>query len=162
MHRGNRLIGLSLLMALPLVARADCFEQAADYYQLPKVLLRAIAYHESRLKPNAVNTNTSGSKDIGLMQVNEMWLPELAKQGIQRADLFDGCVNTFAGAWILAQNLHRSKGDVWKAVGAYNAGWRETPARRARKAKYVHAVQRIVARMQNESLASLTKSDNDA
>ena len=162
MSRVREWIGLALLALLPAAAPASCFEQAADYYQIPQVLLRAIAYYESGLKPHLVHTNTSGSKDIGLMQINELWLPALAKQGIQRADLFDGCVNTFAGAWILAQNLPRAQGDVWQAVGAYNAGWRDTPERRARKAKYVLAIQHIVERMQKETLAALSRRERDS
>lgn len=141
------------LSTLPGLGQATCFDQAAEYYQLPKVLLKAIAYYESGLKPHLVHVNKSGSKDIGLMQINEMWLPALARQGIYRKDLYDGCVNTFAGAWILAQNLKRTDGDVWKAVGAYNAGWRDTPARRERRAKYVRSIQHLVERFQNEALA---------
>ena len=143
---------LATICLMATQAFADCFEQAADYYRLPVVLLRAIATHESGMQPHLVHVNVTGSKDIGMMQINEMWLPELRKQGITREDLFDGCVNVFAGAWILAQNLHRTDGDVWRAVGAYNAGWKDTPKRRKRRARYVRSIQRIVKRLQDEAM----------
>lgn len=142
-------------------ASATCFEQAADYYQVPELLLRAIAHHESGMQPHRVHVNKSGSKDIGLMQINEMWLPELAEQGIYRKDLYDGCVSVFAGAWILAQNLRRAQGDVWVAVGAYNAGWKDSPARRKRKAKYVGHIQRWIERLQQQAGLERKHTDKD-
>ena len=84
--------------------------------QVPRVL----APHESGMRPNAVNRNTNGSEDIGLMQINTSWLPTLARYGIRREHLFNGCVSAYVGAWILASNVRRF-GPNWKAVGAYNA-----------------------------------------
>lgn len=141
-----------LLSLVPGLARAEtlfCFEQAADYYQVPVVLLRAIARHESDMKPDLTHRNKDGTLDIGLMQVNEWWLPKIKTLGIERQDLFDPCVNTYVGAWILAQNLRRTS-DVWLAVGAYNAGWRPGKAREERRKRYADQIRKRVSLLQDE------------
>lgn len=147
---------LSALLFAAVSAQATCFDQAADYYQVPEILLRAIAYHESGNNPKLVHTNPSGSKDIGLMQINEWWLPKLGPLGIGREDLFDGCVNAFVGAWVLAQNIRRADGDVWKAVGAYNAGWRPGAERDRRRSAYIRSIRRIVERLRAQDTAAAT------
>ncbi|MGT0193792.1 lytic transglycosylase domain-containing protein [Burkholderia pyrrocinia] len=107
-----------VVAALP--ARADCLDDAAAFHRVNPRLLRVIAQHESGMRPNAVNRNTNGSEDIGLMQINTSWLPTLSRYGIHREHLFNGCVSAYVGAWILASNVRRF-GPNWKAVGAYNA-----------------------------------------
>jgi soluble lytic murein transglycosylase-like protein len=101
-------------------ARADCLDDAADYFSLDPVLLHAIAKHESGMHANAFNQNRDGSYDLGLMQINTSWLPVLATKGISAQQLMDPCVNGYVGAWILRSNIERF-GYTWKAVGAYNA-----------------------------------------
>jgi soluble lytic murein transglycosylase-like protein len=100
--------------------RADCIDDAAAYQHISTQLVHAIAQHESGLRPGAVNVNSNGTEDIGLMQINSSWLPKLARYGIRREHLFNACVNAYVGAWILASNI-RQFGPTWKAVGAYNA-----------------------------------------
>ncbi|MGU7771755.1 lytic transglycosylase domain-containing protein [Burkholderia sp. MR1-5-21] len=99
---------------------ADCIDDAAAYQHVNARLVRAIAQHESGMRPYAVNRNTNGSEDIGLMQINSAWLPTLAQYGIRREHLFNACVSAYVGTWILASNI-RQFGPNWKAVGAYNA-----------------------------------------
>ena len=53
------------------------------------MLLYAIASAESSLDARAINRNRDGSHDIGLMQINSMHLPDLARQGITRQRLLD-------------------------------------------------------------------------
>lgn len=149
----GKIVGLLLAcLCMPAMGQSLCFEQAAAYYQVPAVLLRAIAKHESDMDPQQVHINRNGSKDIGLMQINEMWLPKIAPMGITRQDLYDGCVNTFVGAWILAQNMRKAE-TLWEAVGAYNAGWRDTPARQKRRARYIASIRKIVQRLQQSTEA---------
>jgi soluble lytic murein transglycosylase-like protein len=101
-------------------AFADCLDDAAQFHHVNVVVVRAIAQHESGMRANAINVNTDGTEDIGLMQINSSWLPKLRRYGITRAALFDACVNGYVGTWILASNI-RQFGPTWKAVGAYNA-----------------------------------------
>lgn len=153
MRRAPRFIAALLLCWSTLPAQAGCFTQAADYYGIPEILLRAIARVESNHDPRAINHNRDGSRDIGLMQINEWWLPRLAQRGITEADLWDGCVNTFVGAWILAQNYAREQ-DLWAAVGAYRAGWRDTPARRKARAEYIERIRAALKREAGKDQAS--------
>lgn len=110
---------ISLGAACPSNANA-CWEEAAQKYGVNVYLLHAIAKTESSLNPAAVNrSNTDGSYDIGLMQINSSWLPRLREYGIAERDLYKPCVSIDVGAWILAQNI-RQFGNTWAAVGAYN------------------------------------------
>ena len=97
-----------------------CFNVAAKQYQIPNKLLKAIAKTETGLNPLAVHTNANHSYDLGIMQINSTWLPQLNRVGIDKAELLDGCKNIQIGAWILAQNIKRY-GLTRKAIGAYNA-----------------------------------------
>ena len=110
-----------LLVLLPKLASSACFDHAALRYGMDSALLKAIAQVESGGNPRAVGKNADGSEDLGLMQINSLWLPKLAKYGIARQDLFDPCTNVQVGAWVLSQKIHRY-GKTWRAVGAYNAG----------------------------------------
>ncbi|MBB4518277.1 soluble lytic murein transglycosylase-like protein [Paraburkholderia fungorum] len=102
------------------IAHADCLDEAAAFQHVSTQLVHAIAQHESGMRADAVNINSNGTQDIGLMQINSSWLPKLARYGIRREDLFNACVNGYVGTWILAANI-RQFGPTWKAVGAYNA-----------------------------------------
>lgn len=131
---------LGLLHGIP--AHADCLDAAAVYHGVDALLLRAIATHESGMRANVTNRNQDGSEDVGLMQINSMHLPRLARYGITKASLFDPCVNAYVGAWILKENFVRY-GSTWEAVGAYNAG---SVGKRRQYAARIHNVLRA-ARM---------------
>lgn len=110
-------------LALPSAEVDTCLHSAAHKYSVSYELLRAIAEQESRFNPAAIggaNANANGSRDHGLMQINDAWLPQLARFNIHLSDLYRPCVNAEVGAWILAQNI-RDLGLTWNAVGAYNA-----------------------------------------
>ncbi|MDR8092964.1 lytic transglycosylase domain-containing protein [Burkholderia gladioli] len=126
-------IVLGTVLALaPLAGHADCLDDAADYWGIPRTLSRAIAMQESGMRADAVGRNTNGSRDIGLMQINSSWLPRLARYGIKESDLFNACTNGYVGNWILADNIARL-GFNWDAVGAYNAASPDKRAAYARK-----------------------------
>lgn len=108
------------ILVAPIAAEAACFEEAAVRYGLPPSLLKAVSRVESSGNPAAVGRNADGSYDIGHMQINSRWLPVLRRYGIDERTLFDPCVNTFVGAWVLAHNVRRH-GYNWTAIGAYNA-----------------------------------------
>lgn len=114
-----------LLSGLPLQGHAFCFEQAEATYGIHRDLLRAIAQQESGMNPQAINRNANGSVDIGLMQINSQWWPQLTRAGYDQAWLREPCYNVMFGAWILARNVARH-GMSWEAVGAYHSptGWR--------------------------------------
>lgn len=131
-----RKIALLILVLLPTGGFAACFEEAAARYRVPSSLLMAISRVESSGNPQAINRNPDGSYDIGHMQINSRWLPLLKRYGIDERSLFDACTNTYVGAWILAQNIHRL-GYGWDAIGAYNA---RSPSKRMAYARKVAAI----------------------
>lgn len=100
-----------------------CFEHHGRRYGLDAELLRGVARVESGMRPEARNNthiDRTGTRDIGLMQINTSLLPKLAGFGIREQDLMDPCTNIEVGAWVLADAIRRH-GDTWQAVGAYNA-----------------------------------------
>jgi soluble lytic murein transglycosylase-like protein len=120
-RRGSLAKALLLAAAMLLSRQASaCWEDAATRYNVNPYLLYAIAKTESSLNPVAYNRNKNGSYDIGLMQINSIWLPTLRKYGLDEKQLLDPCTSIHVGAWILAQNIRRM-GNSWDAVGAYNS-----------------------------------------
>ncbi|HBN6128644.1 MULTISPECIES: lytic transglycosylase domain-containing protein [Burkholderia] len=128
-------IGMGMLWATSLpAARADCLDDAANYWSVPTSLARAVAMQESGMRPRVVSKNTNGSRDIGLMQINSSWLPRLKQYGIGEEDLLDACKNAYVGTWIMAQNIAQL-GYNWTAIGAYNA---VTPSKRDAYARKIY------------------------
>jgi soluble lytic murein transglycosylase-like protein len=136
-----RVVLLLGFLAVALPARA-CWQEAGSRYQIDPALLYAIARTESALNPTASHRNRDGSIDIGLMQINSAWLPDLAKYGISARDLWEPCTNIHVGAWVLAQKI-KKHGMTWEAVGAYNA---TTPFKRTHYAWKVYANLERVSR----------------
>ncbi|ABX13759.1 MULTISPECIES: lytic transglycosylase domain-containing protein [Burkholderia] len=117
-------------------AHADCFDEAARYQKVNPLILRAIAWQESRNRPSALNKNTNGSVDYGLMQINSVHLSTLSRYGIDRDTLMEPCKNVYIAAWHLRQKMNRY-GNTWQAVGAYHS---ETPALRDKYARQIAAI----------------------
>lgn len=150
-------IALALLLGSTGVA-ANCWEEASAAYSIPIDVLKGVAKTESGFKTNAQNTNKNGTTDLGMMQINSDWLPELKKFGIDReALLSDACLNLKVGAWILSSNIKRL-GWNWDAIGAYNVGCKklsalECKSRRADYAWKVHSSMLKVASLEGGSPA---------
>lgn len=122
-----------LISILPLSVHAFCFQEAGQRYAVSPHLLLAIAKTESSLNPSAVNHNSNGTVDIGLMQINSLWADQL---GQTWDHLNDPCTNVMAGAWILSQCV-RDYGYTWQAVGCYHS---RTPTRRDAYASRIAAI----------------------
>ena len=107
-----------------------CWDAAAKYHGLDPWLLYSVAYVESRHNPTVVSgRNRNGTYDIGMMQINSIWLPELRRYGISESTLKNACASTYVGAWIMAKNIRRY-GYTWQAIASYNVGSVETRSRR--------------------------------
>lgn len=125
---------------------SNCWNSAAEYHNVDVWLLYSIAWVESRFNPSAKAVNKNGSTDLGLMQINSIWLPELRKHGITKAHLLDGCSSVYVGAWILSKNI-KKYGYTWKAIGAYNS---RTPSIGFRYAKKVYETHRSMTGIPTE------------
>lgn len=130
----------AMLCAVPVMAHADCIDDAASFHHVNVSLMRAIAQVESGTQTHAINTNSNGTVDIGLMQINSSWLPRLAREGISEPSLLDPCTNAYVGAWILSENI-RQYGPTWSAIGAYNAS---SPDKRLAYARKVYATAQSI------------------
>ena len=134
-----------LLLFVPSVSNAFCFDDAGEHYNVSADLLRAIAKVESNFDPNAYHENTNQygkviSRDYGLMQINSSWFERLGEFSINESNIYTPCLNVMLGAWVLSSNF-ASHGYNWNSVGAYNAGFSKR-TENARKI-YIQKVQRV-------------------
>ncbi len=120
-------------------AWASCWDEVASRYDIEPELLQAIAAVESGYRTEAMNhSNTDGSRDIGLMQINSMHLPRLLKLGITEDRLLsEPCLSVEVAASILAEFIQRF-GYNWTAVGSYNAGG--SPERETLRMRYAEKI----------------------
>ncbi len=104
---------------------AACIMMAAQTHDVPPSLLVGI-YKAEGGKVGQEVKNTNGSYDLGPMQINTIWLPELAWHwGISEKEAHkrvrdDPCVNTDVAAWILRGHLTRTK-NLGKALQHYHS-----------------------------------------
>jgi hypothetical protein len=101
----------------------------AAFYQLPPQALPAIHAVENG-RAGIVRRNRNGSEDLGLMQINTLWLPLLSRgtglsiTRLRRALIQQECFNVAVAGAILRIYLHET-GDLAKAIGYYHS---HTPA----------------------------------
>ena len=129
-------------MAVPFLA---CMALVASVYQLPPRVLPAIQAVEGGFV-GSVSGNADGSDDLGVMQVNTLWLGTLARVSrlppaeVRRRLVFAPCFNIAAAGLIMRLYLNETHGDLLRAVGDYhshtpalNADFRERVLAAARK-----------------------------
>ncbi|MBP1758964.1 MAG: lytic transglycosylase protein [Firmicutes bacterium] len=98
---------------LPATDMDEIFQRAAERYQIPVNLLKAVAKAESGFNPSAVSA--AGAQ--GVMQL----MPATAA-GLGVLNPLDPEQNIMGGAHYLSGMLQRYDGDVTLALAAYNAG----------------------------------------
>lgn len=101
---------------------AYCMVSAAHRFNLPVESLLALAIVESG-RPGTESINRNGTHDLGVMQVNTLWLESrspLRDYTTRTALTHDVCANIHAAAWILATHIQRVGGDIWRAIGMYH------------------------------------------
>lgn len=107
-------------------AIAVCLYVAAQFYQVPPGVLMAIMHVEGGRVGQEVGPNVNGTYDLGPMQINSSWLPELAEawntdlSSARRTIRDDGCANIAAGAWILRQKIVAT-GNLWSGIAGYHS-----------------------------------------
>ncbi|ENM5771377.1 lytic transglycosylase domain-containing protein [Vibrio mimicus] len=135
---------VAVLLLLPNLAAAFCFDEAGQYYNVNPKLLKSIAQVESSLNPNAYNENRNAkgeivSRDYGLMQINSSQFPGLSQFEVNENTVYEPCFNVYLGAWVLSSNF-ASHGYNWNSVGAYNAGFKAS--NKTARMIYIKKVQR--------------------
>lgn len=143
------LIGLLALTSSAIAQ--DCFEMAGRDYHIEPDLLRAISFRESSWRPDAMNVVSNESYAVGMMQIHSQNFSHLAQYGITAGNLYrDPCMNIYTGAYYLAIAFKRW-GYSWRAVGAYNAGFRETEAQERKRQKYAEEIKAIYNRIKKNA-----------
>lgn len=105
---------------------AACIMLAAQTYAVPPAVLMGIYQVEGGKVGQEVGPNTNGSYDLGPMQINTIWLPELAKKwGVSELAALrwvrdDACTNVGVAAWILRQHYDEND-DMAQAIAHYHS-----------------------------------------
>ncbi len=133
-------------MSVPFLA---CMSLVASIYELPPRVLPSIQAVEGG-RPGMVSRNRNGSEDLGVMQVNTVWLPALARYTglaaaeVRRRLIEVPCFNIAAAGAILRTHLDESGGDLMRAVGNYHS---RTPERHLQyRGKVMGAAERLFGR----------------
>lgn len=93
---------------------AACLIMASHNYDVPPALLTGI-YKAEGGKVGQEVSNKNGSQDLGPMQINTVWLPQLAQKWGVSVDVArkqvrdDACTNVNVAAWILRTHIDETK-----------------------------------------------------
>ncbi len=123
-------------------ALAACLFMAANTYQVPPAVMIGIMQVEGGHIGQAVGPNFNGTYDLGPMQVNTRWMPQLAQlwhvnETTARTWVRDdGCVNLHVAAWILKQKMIET-GSLYGGIAHYHSA---TPSMGSHYAAKVIAV----------------------
>lgn len=130
----------------PLQVFAACLVMASQTYQVPPQVMVGILHVEGGRIGQEVGPNVNGTYDLGPMQVNTRWIPELARywkvdnKTARKWLRDDGCVNVHVAAWILRQKLEEANGNLYNGIARYHSA---TPYLGTRYAtKVVKAMER--------------------
>ena len=95
----------------------------------------------------SVSPNTDGTQDLGLMQINTLWLPDLARitgtsqVAVRNRLITRPCFNISVAGAIIKLYLRETHGDLMRAIGNYHS---HTPSLNA---GYQIKVQQSAARL---------------
>lgn len=105
---------------------AACLMLAAQTYSVPPAVLVGIYQVEGGTPGQAVGPNDNGSYDLGPMQINTLWVPELADEwGVTNNTALkwikdDPCTNMGVAAWILRGHMDETK-NLSQAIAHYHS-----------------------------------------
>ena len=123
---------------------ASCLMLAAYTYQVPAAVLVGI-YRVEGGKVGQQVKNTNDTYELGPMQINTLWMKELAKHWnvpestAKRLVRDDPCTNMGVAAWILRQHLQETK-SLSTAIAYYHS---RTPFRgQAYRKKVLNAMKK--------------------
>ncbi|GAB6968711.1 hypothetical protein JCM25156A_27490 [Komagataeibacter kakiaceti JCM 25156] len=103
-----------------------CMALVATLYHLPPRVLPAIQAVEGGY-PGLEHMNANGTRDLGVMQVNTVWLEPLARYTHSPAAIVYGrlrneaCYNIAAAGAIMRAHLDRAHGALLEAIGNYHS-----------------------------------------
>lgn len=104
---------------------AACLMLASQTYSVPPAVLVGI-YKAEGGKVGQEVSNSNGSSDLGPMQINTIWLPDLSERwGVSQATARkwvrdDACTNVGVAAWILKGHLEETQ-SLSQAIAHYHS-----------------------------------------
>ena len=103
-----------------------CISAASQIHHVPPgAMIVLLMVEGGRLGSSSGNTN--GTADLGPFQVNEIWIPRIARywnvSEAQARDLVqnDLCSNAEAAAWIFGMGLRDANNNLWEGVARYHS-----------------------------------------
>lgn len=106
-------------------ALALCIFAAAQTYSVPAPVILGVLHVEGGRVGQAVQ-NTNATYDLGPMQINTIWMPQLAEYwGVSEAKATqmvrdDACINIGVGAWILRSKMNQT-GSLYQGIAWYHS-----------------------------------------
>ncbi|HCB2859857.1 transglycosylase SLT domain-containing protein [Klebsiella aerogenes] len=150
------LITLTLLL-MSFGAQADCFDMAGRDYHIDADLLRAVSFRESSFRPGVVNNSNEDGYAVGLMQIYSSNFSHLSQYGITPDKLRqDPCLNIYTGAYYLALAFKRW-GYTWRAVGAYNAGFKDSPEQEEKRREYAEKIKALYRKIKSSKAPEIVQ-----
>ncbi len=133
------MISALLIHGVPI----ECINQAAVTYYVPaQVIISVLAVEAGEV--GTASRNTNGTYDYGPMQINSIWLKEIAPYGYTQEQIqYDPCINVMVGTWILSNKIAESN-DYWQGVAGYHS---YTPSLNARYQSKVLDNYRILSQI---------------
>ena len=110
-------------MPVPFLA---CMAATAAFYALPPRVLPSIHVVEGGV-PGSVHRNANGTEDLGVMQINTLWVDPIARvtrmapQAVRARLIADPCFNIAASGAVMRTYLHEAGGNLMTAVGFYHS-----------------------------------------
>lgn len=110
-------------MIAPFLA---CYALVSAFYHLPPYVLPSIASVEGG-RLGLVSANKDGSSDLGVMQINTLWIPPLAhytrqsEATIRLRLLYEPCFNIATAGAIVRIYLNEVNGNLPQAIGNYHS-----------------------------------------
>lgn len=107
-------------------ALAVCIFTAAQTYSVPPTVILAVLHVEGG-RVGMASPNTNGTFDLGPMQINTIWVPELSRhwrvseKSAMRWVRDDACMNIGVGAWILRRKIDEA-GSLAGGIARYHSG----------------------------------------
>lgn len=137
-------------------AFAACIFAAAQTYAVPPSVILGVLHVEGG-KTGMESRNTNGTADLGPMQINTIWVPQLARYWrVPEATALrmvrdNACVNIGVGAWILRSKMNET-GSLYRGIAHYHSA---TPALGGRyRDKVMTAMQKYRLVRKPEDLVS--------
>ena len=99
------------------------FKKAGKFYHIPWFLIKMVAVTENyKMDPNLIRKNKNNTVDIGLMQINTVWIKKLQKKfnHVDQITLKNPIVNIYAGGFILNYYI-KKYGYSWESISYYHS-----------------------------------------